>query len=79
MNRVVKQRRASRRAMQGLTLVELMVATVIGLLIVLAAVAAFTATRRSASTVDASSQLRDDARFASDIIQRLAVRPGIRR
>ena len=76
MNRVVKQRRASRRAMQGLTLVELMVATVIGLLIVLAAVAAFTATRRSASTVDASSQLRDDARFASDIIQRLAVQTG---
>jgi type IV pilus assembly protein PilW len=61
---------------RGLTLVELMVAMVVGLLIVLAAVAAFTATRRSASTVDAASQLRDDARFATDLIQRLVVQAG---
>lgn len=61
---------------RGLTLVELMVAMVVGLLVVLAAVAAFTATRRSASTVDAASQLRDDARFATDLIQRLVVQAG---
>ena len=69
-------RRGRRHANRGLTLVELMVAMVIGLVIVLAAVAAFTATRRSATTVDAASQLRDDSRFAMDVIQRLAVQTG---
>ena len=59
-----------------MTLVELLVALVIGLLIVMVAVAALTAARRGASTVDAASQLRDDARFASDLIQRLVVQTG---
>lgn len=61
---------------RGLTLIELMVAMAIGLLIVLAAVAVLTASRRGATTVDAASQLRDDARFATDLIQRLAVQTG---
>lgn len=63
-------------AAYGLTLVELMVAMAIGLLIVLAAVAVLTASRRGASTVDAASQLRDDARFATSLIQRLTVQTG---
>ncbi|OJU91419.1 MAG: hypothetical protein BGO13_01590 [Burkholderiales bacterium 66-5] len=63
-------------ASHGLTLVELMVAMAIGLLIVLAAVAVLTASRRGASTVDTASQLRDDARFATSLIQRLAVQTG---
>lgn len=66
----------ARNASHGLTLVELMVAMAIGLLIVLAAVAVLTASRRGASTVDAASQLRDDARFATSLIQRLAVQTG---
>lgn len=61
---------------RGLTLVELMVAMVIGLLIVMAAVAALTVARRGFTTVDAASQLRDNARFATDIIQRLGVQAG---
>lgn len=61
---------------RGLTLVELMVALVVGLMVILAAMSVFSSTSRSAGTVDAAGQLRDDARFAADIIQRLAVQTG---
>ena len=72
-----EQRRFFRPAQQrGLTLVELLVAMVIGLVIVLAAVAALTMARRGFSSVDAASQLRDNGRFAADLIQRLAVQSG---
>ncbi|WP_298431545.1 PilW family protein [Ottowia sp.] len=64
------------RRQAGLTLVELLVAMVIGLLIAMVAVASLVAARRGAATVDAASQLRDDARFTTDIIQRLAVQTG---
>lgn len=60
------------RAMQrGMTLVELMVALLLGSLIVLAAVAALTVSRQGFLAVDASAQLRDNARFATSIIRRL--------
>ncbi|MDO9167109.1 MAG: PilW family protein [Rhodoferax sp.] len=62
--------------LRGLTLVELLVALVISMLIALAAVSALTVTRRGFSTVDASSQLRDNGRFAADVIQRLVVQSG---
>lgn len=61
---------------RGLTLVELLVAMAVGLVIVFAAVGVLTASRRGASTVDAASQLRDNARFVTDLIQRLAVQSG---
>ncbi len=61
---------------RGLTLVELMVAMAISLLIALAAVAALTVARRGFTTVDAASQLRDNGRFATDILQRLGVQAG---
>ncbi|HQS30704.1 MAG: prepilin-type cleavage/methylation domain-containing protein [Polaromonas sp. 39-63-203] len=61
---------------RGLTMVELLVAMVISLLIVLAAVGALTVTRRGFSTVDASSQLRDNVRFTTDLIQRLGIQSG---
>ena len=64
------------KAQHGLTLVELMVAMVLGLMIVIAAVAALTVARRGFDTVDVSSQLRDNARFATDILQRLGVQAG---
>lgn len=67
------QRIASQR---GLTLVELMVALVVGLMVIMAAMSVFSTTSRSAGTVDAAGQLRDDARFAADIIQRIAVQTG---
>lgn len=63
---------------RGLTMVELLVALVISLLIALAAIAALTATRQGFSTVDAASQLRDNGRFTSDLIQRLVVQSGFK-
>lgn len=62
----------------GLTLVELLVALVISLLIALAAIAALTATRQGFNTVDAASQLRDNGRFTTDLIQRLGVQSGFK-
>lgn len=61
---------------QGLTLIELLVAMVIGLVIVLAAVASLTVARTGFTAVDASSQLRDNGRFASDLIQRIGAQAG---
>ena len=60
----------------GLTLVEMMVAMAISLLIVLAAVSALIVTRQGFTSVDASSQLRDNARFSADLVQRLGVQAG---
>lgn len=62
----------------GLTLVELLVALVISLLIALAAISSLTVTRRGFNTVDASSQLRDNGRFAADMVQRVAVQSGFK-
>ncbi|GAA4330306.1 hypothetical protein GCM10023165_03950 [Variovorax defluvii] len=59
-----------------MTLVELMVAMVVGLMIALAAASALVAARRGFATVDAASQLRDNARFATEFIRRLAVQAG---
>ena len=63
---------------QGLTLIELMVAMVISLVISLAAISALMIAREGFSTVDAASQLRDNARFASDIIQRITAQTGFK-
>lgn len=61
---------------QGLTLVELMVAMAISLLITLAAVAALIVSRQGFTALDASSQLRDNGRFAADLLQRLGGQAG---
>ena len=63
---------------RGFTMVELLVALVISLIIALAAISALTVTRQGFTTVDASSQLRDNGRFASDLIQRIAVQSGFK-
>ncbi len=60
----------------GLTLVEMMVAMAISLLIALAAVSALIVTRQGFTSVDAGSQLRDNARFSADLAQRLGVQAG---
>lgn len=65
-------------AQAGVTLIELMVAMVISLVIVLAAAAALLISRQGFTSVDAASQLRDSARFAQDILQRLGVQAGHR-
>ncbi len=63
---------------RGFTLIELMVAMVVGLIVVLAAAAALSVSRIGFTTVDSASQLRDSARFAADIIQRITVQTGFR-
>jgi len=67
-----------RQRQRGFTMVELLVALVISLLITLAAVAALTVSRQGFNTVDASSQLRDNVRFISDLMQRLGVQSGFK-
>ncbi|MES2533092.1 MAG: PilW family protein [Pseudomonadota bacterium] len=67
---------APRRRMHGLTLVELLVALALTSTIVAASSAALLLARRGFSTVDAVSQLQDNARFAVDVILRTAVQSG---
>lgn len=60
----------------GLTLVELLVAVTLGLLVTLAAVAALLIGRQGFTSVDQSSQLRENARFAASLIQRIVIQAG---
>jgi type IV pilus assembly protein PilW len=62
----------------GLTLLELLVAMTLGLLIVLAAAAALLVSRQGFFAVDAASQLRDNARYAQSIVQRVGVQAGFK-
>ena len=66
----------SRTRQSGLTLVELLVALVISSVIAIAAISALVVSRQGFSTVDAASQLRDNARFATDMLQRFGVQAG---
>jgi type IV pilus assembly protein PilW len=68
----------SSKYQSGFTMVELMVSLVLSVLIAMAAIAALVASRQGLSTVDAASELRDNARFAADIIQRIAVQGGFK-
>ncbi len=63
---------------KGLTLIELMVAMVVSMIVVLAATAALLVSRQGFTQIDAASQLRDNAKFAETLIQRLAVQAGYR-
>ena len=63
---------------KGFTLVELMVALALSLLVVLASVSALLVSRQGFTSVDAASQLRDNARFATDFITRLSVQSGFK-
>jgi type IV pilus assembly protein PilW len=62
----------------GFTLVELMVALALSLLVVAASVSALLVSRQGFTSVDAATQLRDNARFAADFITRLSVQSGFR-
>ena len=69
--------KAGMRASQvGLTLIELLVALVISSVIAIAAISALVVSRQGFSTVDASSQLRENARFATEMLQRFGVQAG---
>lgn len=61
---------------RGLTMIELLVAVALSAVIALAAVAALVVSRRGFTSVDAASQLRDNARFASSLVQRIAGQTG---
>ena len=69
-------RAKAQRSQQGLTLVELLVAMAISAVVALAAISALIISRQGFTTVDAASQLRDNGRFATDLIQRLGVQTG---
>ncbi len=60
----------------GLTLVELLVAMILSLVVVMAAVAALTFSRQGFRAVDTASQLRDNARFAENIMRRIVLQAG---
>ena len=62
----------------GFTLVELLVAMAISLVIAIAAISALTVSRQGFTSVDASSQLRDNARFVADLMQRVGVQAGFK-
>jgi type IV pilus assembly protein PilW len=61
---------------KGLTLVELLVALAISTIITIAAFSAMIVSRQGFSASDAASQLRDNSRFATDLLQRLGVQAG---
>ncbi|MES3010503.1 MAG: PilW family protein [Pseudomonadota bacterium] len=76
MNHAPSRRSPRNEHQHGLTMVELLVALTLSSLIALAAIAALTVARTGFTSVDAASQLRDNSRFASDLIQRLAMQAG---
>ena len=59
-----------------MTLVELMVAMALGLLVVGATVATLVIGRQGFNAVDSSTQLRENARFAASLIQRIGIQAG---
>lgn len=65
-----------RRGQAGLTLVELMVAMALGLLVTLASVAALIIARQGFTSVDNGAQLRENARFASSVLERIGIQAG---
>lgn len=60
---------ASRRCARGFSLVELMIALVIGSVMIVGAIALYSATRATYATNDAMGRMQEDARFALSIIE----------
>lgn len=67
-----------RPPLRGVTLVELMVALAVSMVVALAAVAALNVARQGFSVNDGASQLRENGRFISDLMQRLIVQTGFK-
>jgi type IV pilus assembly protein PilW len=78
MTRAHITRRHARPGQQGFTLVEMLVAMAISMVVAIAAISALIVSRQGYSAVDASSQLRDSARFSVDLIQRIGVQAGFK-
>ena len=64
------------RRQAGLTLIELLVALVISAVVIIAAFSALIVSRQGFTATDSASQLRDNARFLTDHIQRIGVQAG---
>ncbi len=58
------------RKARGFSLVEIMVALVLGMLVVAAAAAAFIATRQTSSTTDSMSRMQESVRTAAELLSR---------
>ena len=63
-------------AQRGLTLVELLVSLALSLIVALAAMAALSGARTGAAAVESSAALRDNGRFATDLVRRIALQSG---
>lgn len=61
---------------QGFTLIELLVALAVSTVVTLAAFSALIISRQGLTAVDSAAQLRDNARFSTDLMQRLGVQTG---
>lgn len=64
------------RTQGGLTLIELLVALALGMLVVVIGIAALVMGQQGYRSVDATTQLRDRERFATDLIARVFVQAG---
>lgn len=76
MNTISLRPLRGRRAQAGLTLVELMVAVALGMLVAIAAIATLLIARQGFTSVDNTAQLRENARFATSLIQRIGIQAG---
>lgn len=65
-----------RTTVRGFTLTEVLVALALSTVIALAAVASLSVARSGFTAVDAASQLRDNGRFAAEMIRRVAIQAG---
>lgn len=63
---------------RGLTMVELLIAMALALLVALAAMATLLVAQQGFAQVDAATQLRENARFAQDTLQRIGVQTGFK-
>lgn len=63
-------------AQRGLTLIELMVSVALALLVTLAALGVLLFSRQGGSAMEQATALRDNARFATELVRRIALQAG---
>ena len=63
-------------AQTGLTLIELLIAMTLSTVITIAGVASLTMARQGFSSTDATSELENNARFATSVIQKIVIQAG---
>ena len=70
MRRAITGMKGSRRLMAGLSLIELMVALVLGLLVVAAAIGIFLSNRQTYRTTESVGRVQESARVAFELMAR---------